>query len=256
MYNKKMLTNFYEDLSSSEIKRISKKTVLIFPFSSIEQHGSHLPINTDKKILEGILSEFNIKYSSKKYLIMPQIYIGSASEHKSYDGTLSLNSVDFIQYSIKIIEQLCKKKFKNIFLLNSHGGQISHLDIIGKELKAKYDVTIVKGTYFLFDDFKGIISRKEKEYGYHGGEFETSLMLYLFPELVDLDKLTSYEYSTDLKSKKIITLEKNIKKSWLTEEISKSGIIGNPSKSNQDKGRKIVLKVINYINKIVNELYN
>ena len=56
MYNKKMLTNFYEDLSSGEIKRISKKTVLIFPFSSIEQHGSHLPINTDKKILEGILS--------------------------------------------------------------------------------------------------------------------------------------------------------------------------------------------------------
>ena len=45
-------------------------------------------------------------------------------------------------------------------------------------------------------------------------------------------------------------LEKNIKKSWLTEEISKSGIIGNPSKSNQDKGRKIVLKVINCINKI------
>ena len=117
-------------------------------------------------------------------------------------------------------------------------------------------MTIVKGTYFLFDDFKGIISRKEKEYGYHGGEFETSLMLYLFPELVNMDKLTSYEYSTDLKSTKIITLEKKIKKSWLTEEISKSGIIGNPSKSNQDKGRKIVLKVINYINKIVNELYN
>ena len=61
-----MLTNFYEDLSSSEIKRISKKTVLIFPFSSIEQHGSHLPINTDKKILEGILNEFNSKFSSKK----------------------------------------------------------------------------------------------------------------------------------------------------------------------------------------------
>ena len=50
-----MLTNFYEDLSSGEIKRISKKTVLIFPFSSIEQHGSHLPINTDKKIIYFLL---------------------------------------------------------------------------------------------------------------------------------------------------------------------------------------------------------
>ena len=65
-----------------------------------------------------------------------------------------MDSLDFIQYSIKIIEQFCKKKYKNIFLLNSHGGQISHIDIIGKELKAKYKITLVRGTYFLFDEFK------------------------------------------------------------------------------------------------------
>ncbi len=256
MYNKKMLTNFYEDLTSAEIKRINKKTVLIFPFSSIEQHGSHLPVNTDKKILEGIINKFNDKYASKKYLIMPQIYIGSASEHMAYDGTISLNSLDFINFSIKIVEQFCKKNFKNIFLLNSHGGQISHIDVIGKELKAKYDITIVRGTYFLFNDFKEIISKKEMEFGYHGGEFETSLMLYLFPKLVKLNSFTTFKYSKDFKSRKIISLEKNIKKSWLTEEISKSGIIGNPINSNKEKGRKIVEKVINCMNKIVNELYN
>ena len=256
MYNEKMLTNFYEDLSSSEIKRINKKTVLIFPFSSIEQHGSHLPVNTDKKILEGILNEFNNKNHSKKYIIMPHIYIGSASEHKAYDGTISLNSIDFINYSIKIIEQFCKKKFKNIFMLNSHGGQISHMDIIGKELKAKYKITLVRGTYFLFDEFKGIISKNEKEFGYHGGEFETSLMLYLYPKLVKLNKFKTFKYSSDFKSKKIISLEKNIKKSWLTEEVSKSGIIGNPLKSNEEKGKKIVQIVLSCMNKIINEMYN
>ena len=50
-----MLTNFWEELTTNEIKKINRKTVLIFPFSSIEQHGPHLPLNTDKKILEGIL---------------------------------------------------------------------------------------------------------------------------------------------------------------------------------------------------------
>ena len=54
-----------------------------------------------------------------------------------------------------------KKNLKIYFFLNSHGGQISHLDIIGKELKAKYDITIVKGTYFLFDEFKGIVYLKK-----------------------------------------------------------------------------------------------
>ena len=67
MYNKRMLTNFWSDLTTEDVKKIDKKTVLIFPFSSIEQHGPHLPLNTDQKILAGILEKFNKKYSSKKY---------------------------------------------------------------------------------------------------------------------------------------------------------------------------------------------
>ncbi len=250
-----MLTNFYEDLSSSEIKRINKKTVLIFPFSSIEQHGSHLPISTDKKILEGIISKFNSKFASNKYLIMPQIYIGSASEHKSYDGTISLNSVDFIQYSIKIIEQFCKKKFKNILLLNSHGGQISHLDIAAKEIKSKYkSVDIIKANYFLFNGFEKIINKKELTYGYHGGEFETSIMLYLYPKLVKSNKLKKHQLSPDAKSKNIITYEKNIKRAWNTTDISKSGIIGDPTKASALKGKKILEVTSNTLKKIITEM--
>ena len=256
MYNEKMLTNFWENLTTVEIKNINRDAILIFPFSSIEQHGEHLPLNTDKKILRGILKKFSENYKSNKYLIMPEIYFGSASEHSSFDGTISLDSLEFISHSLSIIEPICENNFKNIFLLNSHGGQISHIDIIAKELKAQFDIQIVKGTYFLFDDFKGIISRKEKDYGYHGGEFETSLMLYLFPELVKLNKFKTHEYSSDYKSKKIISFEKNIKKSWLTEEISKSGIIGNPIKANKEKGRKIIDKIINCLNKIINEMYD
>ena len=75
-----MLTNFWEELTTNEIKKLNRKIVLIFPFSSIEQHGPHLPLNTDKKILEGILLEFNKKYNSNKYLIMPEIYFGSADK--------------------------------------------------------------------------------------------------------------------------------------------------------------------------------
>ena len=146
-----MLTNFWEELTTNEIKKINRKTVLIFPFSSIEQHGPHLPLNTDKKILEGILLEFNKKYNSNKYLIMPEIYFGSADEHTDFEGTISIDSLEFISHSLSILENVCKLKFKNILLLNSHGGQISHIDIIAKELKSEFNINIVKGTYFLFD---------------------------------------------------------------------------------------------------------
>ena len=256
MYNKKMLTNFWENLTTVEIKKINRDTILIFPFSSIEQHGEHLPLNTDKKILRGILKKFSENYKSNKYLIMPEIHFGSASEHSSFDGTISLDSLEFISHSLSIIEPICENNFKNIFLLNSHGGQISHIDIIAKELKTQFDIQIVKGTYFLFDEFKNIIPSKELEFGYHGGEFETSLMMYLYPELVRKNKIKKNKLSPDCSSKKIISYEKKIKRAWLTKELSKNGIIGNPTNASVIKGRKIVDKVIKCMNKIVNEMYN
>ena len=256
MYNKRMLTNFWSDLTTTDIKKVDKKTVLIFPFSSIEQHGPHLPLNTDYKILTGILEKFNKKYKSKKYLIMPDIYFGSASEHLNFDGTLSVNSLEFISHSLSIIEPLCEKNFKNIFLINSHGGQISHIDIIAKELKSEFDIQIVKGTYFLFDQFKNIISANEKEYGYHGGEFETSLMLYFYPKLVRKSNIKKSKLSPDVSSNKILSYEKSIKKAWLTEELTKNGIIGDPSNATKDKGEKISDIVVDYIKKIIDEMYN
>ncbi len=251
-----MLTNFWEELTTNEIKKLNRKIVLIFPFSSIEQHGPHLPLNTDKKILEGILLKFNKKYNSSKYLIMPEIHFGSAAEHTDFDGTINIDSVEFISHSLSILENVCKLKFKNILLLNSHGGQISHIDIIAKELKSEFNINIVKGTYFLFDQFKGIISSKEKDFGYHGGEFETSIMLYLFPNLVRQSKIFKHKLSPDYLSSKFISYEKNIKKAWLTRELSKNGIIGDPTNASTIKGRKIVEKVIICLKKIINEMYN
>ena len=81
---------------SSSKQVLDRDTILIFPFSSIEQHGEHLPLNTDKKILRGILKKFSENYKSNKYLIMPEIHFGSASEHSSFDGTISLDSLEFI----------------------------------------------------------------------------------------------------------------------------------------------------------------
>ena len=186
---------------------------------------------------------------------MPEISFGSAAEHTDFDGTISIDSLEFISHSLSILENVCKLKFKNILLLNSHGGQISHIDIIAKELKSEFKINIVKGTYFLFDQFKGIISSKEKDFGYHGGEFETSIMLYLFPNLVRQSKISKHRLSSDYLSTKTISYEKNIKKTWVTKELSKNGIIGDPRKSNAQIGKKIIDRVTQKLNKIINEMF-
>mgnify|MGYP001371396843 CR=1 FL=1 len=251
-----MLSKFWINLTAEEIKKLGKNIVLIFPFSSIEQHGNHLPVGTDKIILDGILENYSKKKNiSNNFVIMPIISIGSASEHSSFEGTISIKSSEYINYITKFVEQFCIKKYKKFLFLNSHGGQINHLEIIAKELKSRYkSIDIVKANYFLFEGFKNIISSDEIDYGYHGGEFETSLMLYLKPNLVKNKLIKRHKLSPDHNSKSIISFEKNIKRAWNTKDLNKTGIIGNPINSSKNKGYKIVEVTISTIDKIIKEM--
>ena len=80
-------------------------------------------------------------------------------------------------------------------------------------------------------------------------------MLYLFPSLVRQSKISKHTLSPDYLSSKTISYEKNIKKAWVTKELSKSGIIGDPRKSNAQIGKKIIDRVTQKLNKIINEMF-
>ena len=79
--------------------------------------------------------------------------------------------------------------------------------------------------------------------------------VYLFPNLVRKSKIVKHKLSPDYLSSKTITYEKNIKKAWITNELSKSGIIGDPSKSSAKIGKKIIDRVTLKLNKIISEMF-
>ena len=256
MYNRKMRTKFWINLTTEDISKLSRNTIIIVPFSAIEQHGSHLPLGTDKIILDKILEKLCKKNNkSKDFVVLPNLSIGSSSEHASFEGTLSVNSLNYINFCLNYLENIFSKKFSKFVFINSHGGQTNHMEIVAKELKAKFKKSkIIKTNYFLFSGFEKIISINEFYHGYHGGEFETSLMLYLDKENVRINKIKKGFLSQDYKSKKIIGFEKNVKLQWDTENISKTGIIGNPQNASASKGEKLVKITIFTIEKIIKEL--
>ena len=251
-----MLTNFWNNLTTKEISKLSRNTIIIVPFSAIEQHGPHLPVSTDKIILDRILEKLCTKNNKNKdFVVLPNLSIGSSSEHSSFDGTLSVNSLNYINFCLNYLESIFSKKFHKFIFLNSHGGQTNHIEVIAKELKTKFNKSkIIKANYFLFSGYEDIISTNELTYGYHGGDFETSLMLYLANEKVRINKISKGKLSPDYKNNKIIGFEKNIKLQWDTQNISKSGIIGNPQNASSIKGQKITKVAISTIEKIIKEL--
>ena len=251
-----MLTKFWNNLTTEDISKLPRNTIIIVPFSAIEQHGPHLPVSTDKIILDKIIEKLCQKNSkSRDFVVLPNLCIGSSSEHSSFQGTLSVNSLNYISFCINYLESIFSNKFYKFVFLNSHGGQTSHIEVISKELKAKFSKSkIVKANYFLFSGYERIISINELSHGYHGGEFETSLMLFLDKDNVRLNKIKKGSLSPDLKSKKIIGYEKNVKLQWDTQNISKTGIIGNPQNASSLKGEKLVTITISTIEKIIKEL--
>ena len=251
-----MRTKFWINLTTEDISKLSRNTIIIVPFSAIEQHGPHLPLGTDKIILDKILEKLCKKNSkSKDFVVLPNLSFGSSSEHLSFEGTLSVNSLNYINFCINYLENIFSKKFYKFVFINSHGGQTSHMEIVAKELKAKFKKSkIIKTNYFLFSGFEKIISINELSHGYHGGEFETSLMLYLDKENVRINKIKKGLLSPDYKSKKIIGFEKDVKLHWDTENISKTGIIGNPQSASASKGEKLLKITILTMEKIIKEL--
>jgi len=251
-----MLTKFWDNLTTVEISKLPRDIIIIVPFSAIEQHGPHLPLNTDKIILDKIIEKLCKKNEkNKNFIVLPNLTIGSSSEHNNFQGTISVNSLNYIRFCIDYLEDVFSKKFYKFIFLNSHGGQTNHIEIIAKELKTKFKKSkIVKANYFLFNGYDKIISKNELNHGYHGGEFETSLMLYLSNENVRIKKIKKGKLSPDYKNKKLIGYEKNIKLQWNTENISNTGIIGNPKHSSSAKGQKLVNIIILTIQKIIKEL--
>ena len=107
-----MLTKFWNNLTTKEISKLSRNTIIVVPFSAIEQHGPHLPVSTDKIILDRILEKLSKKnHKNKDFVILPNLSIGSSSEHSDFEGTLSVNSLNYINFCINYLESIFSKKF-------------------------------------------------------------------------------------------------------------------------------------------------
>ena len=231
---------WWTDFSAAEFHDLDPmKTIAIFPVAAVEQHGPHLPVGTDTIINQGHLELLVRRAPADLDLrILPIQAIGMSNEHIWQTGTISHVPGNLIPAWTQIGLEVARSGIRKLVFVNSHGGNVSILDIVARELRVRAGMLAVKAGWSHFWP-KDIYSDIENRYGIHGGDSETSLVMHFRPELVHLDKLADFPSvaQRDEQAFKYLRPTGMLSYAWIASDINPAGVAGEASKATADKGR-------------------
>jgi len=235
----------------------SGNVIAIVPIGSTEQHGPHLPFGTDAIIAEFVSLEVADRLRDKlNILVVPTIRFGCSAEHMDFPGTLSLRPETMISLIKDVCASLSAHGIKKIVLLNAHGGNTSLLKGIIHQLRREIDaLVVVVDTWSILSGILAEVRESPTGGAVHAGEAETSLMLALDESLVKWAEAHSELPWTDSENRYFrIEKPRYVSFSWCTADVSRSGVIGDPTKANREKGRRVLNFMIDAICEILEEL--
>ncbi len=248
----------WDQLTSPELNKLDRNIPVVFPVSATEQHGPHLPLATDRMIGEHFCNELN-KVITGKVLILPIMSVGCSEHHLDFAGSLSIQHQTFLNQSEDILNSVVHHGFKNIIVFNNHGGNLA----IGQVLLEKFggehqEIKIVLATWWklIADSLFDLNETGPGGVG-HAGEFETSLMLRINPDLVNIDiiedkaNIPTYDWAEmDMLRGSKASIYRSMK------AMTSNGAYGDPNICSANKGRQITELVTNSLKEIVLDLYN
>lgn len=227
--------------------------VVLLPVGSCEQHGAHLPIGTDT-LIGFLLAKESSKRCKCPILTLPPIWLGYSPHHIGMSGTLTLSEETFIQIIYEICFNLVNQGFEKIILLNSHGGNTPCLTVAVNKIGRQSGISPIVTTYWqlIYDQIDNL--RKSPFGGMgHAGEFETALALYLFPELVKIEKAIPSPQAGD----KYFSPEmfaKNIIYHYVDYlKLSPSGVVGNPLAGTAQGGKQLFVLLVNKLCELIED---
>ena len=231
-----------------------KGSTLVWPFGAFEQHGPHLPLITDtffaKRILLEVLKDIP---SDIPIWMLPAQSIGFSPEHAAFPGTISLSANVMLQLISEVGEQIAAMGFRRLIFFNAHGGQIGLLQAVARQLRIQCPSMSVLPCFLWsgVDSLKDLIPNREVEEGLHAGLAETSLMLHIDSDLVGNERPIDGipKESAENKSLSIPkgwSLEGAAPCAWLTQDLSKSGVIGDSTRANPSLGRDLEKALVDH----------
>ncbi len=234
----------FHAMASQDMARMNKAAwIAVLPLGATEQHGPHLPLETDTVIVEGVVAR--LKQALPRTLPVTFLKaepVGYSPEHLDYSGTRSLAYQEAIDRWISIGEHLHSSGINKLVLLNAHGGNSPLMTIVATELRVRFDMLCVATSWTRFGRPEGLFDEKNAAIDIHGGDIETSVMLALRPDLVEMKKAKKFSsrQSSFLRTNAYLHAYGRHAFGWKMQDLNPVGVTGNAKAATAKKGEALL----------------
>jgi creatinine amidohydrolase len=214
------------------------RDTVVVAFGATEQHGPHLPLATDALIGDHLARRVADELDA---LVAPTVRVGCSEHHLAFPGTLSVSEETFHAVVADLVRSLARGGFRRVVLLPTHGGNFGPLaraleklgPVEGLEVRALTDLGALLAIAQLGLDEHGV---PMSEGGLHAGEWETSMVMSIHPDLVHLERGQA-GYTGDMEAAVGAIFGSGV------HSVAANGVIGDPAQASPDHGARYWEKV-------------
>jgi mycofactocin precursor peptide peptidase len=214
-------------LGDSRWPEVARAGVLLLPLGSCEQHGAHLPLDTDTRIALAVAH--GVASTRPGVRVAPAVAYGASGEHAAFAGTLSIGSDVLAMVIIELVRSA--DWAERIVLVNGHGGNVDGL---------RSAMRTLTGEGRTLDVWSPTIRGGDA----HAGHTETSLMLAIAPETVRMDL-------AEIGATESITVLLPALRSGGVRAVSPNGVLGDPTRATAQHGRKLLADLVTSLGTVV-----
>jgi creatinine amidohydrolase len=243
------------DLRAPEVAQaITNTSILVMPVGAIEQHGPHLPLNTDLVIAESIASAAIDRVPPEvDAWLLPSLAVTKSNEHAWSPGTLWLGPETLLAVLRDLGRSVSTMAARKLLLFNGHGGNSGLLGVALRELRLEFGLLTFLAHPSLPADQGGRGNAGERGLGIHGGTEETALMLHLAPESVAMD-LAVRRVPEAFADRRHVRFGGPVSFGWLSSDFGAHGVIGDPTTATADHGAELFEEAVTNLVEAIGEI--
>ena len=249
------ISRLFTDLPGPAIGDVlSPGSVVIVPLGAVEQHGPHLPLGTDLVVADEVSRAAVAAHGDEHDAwLLPPLGFTKSNEHAWSPGTVWLSARTLLSVLDDIGRCIATTPARRVLFLNGHGGNSALLQVANRELRVRHGLMTFLAHPHMPADQGGSSAEGELGMGIHGGTDETSVMLHLRPDLVDMSKAVR-RVPESLAANKHVRFGGSVPFGWMSNDFFPEGHIGDPTAATAELGASMFSTAVATLGEVLGEV--